>query len=89
MFTISSQELLGGGVWTAKIKKKMREKYFISRSQFVKMEAPSLKGTRLNTAVKSVDVSGASKTLLVIHQGVRDRVKLAWGGKSPLSPWVP
>ena len=62
-------------MWTAKIEKKMREKYFISRSQFHKMEAPSLKGARLNTVVKS-DVSGASKTLLMIHHGVKDVVKL-------------
>ena len=31
--------MLGGGVRTAKIEKKMREKHFISRSQFHKMES--------------------------------------------------
>ena len=88
MFTISSQELLGGGVWTAKIKKKMREKYFISRGQFLKMEATSLRGTRLNSAMKSVDVSGASKTLLEIHHGVRDVVELGLREQGPCSPWA-
>ena len=37
------QELLGGGTWTAKAKKKMMEKYFNSREEHVKMEAPTLK----------------------------------------------
>ena len=54
-----------------------------------KMEAPRMEGTRPNTTVKGVDISSTSKTLLVTHQGVGDRVKLAWGGRSPRSPWVP
>ena len=37
------QELLGGGIWTAKAKKKMREKYFVAREQHVRMEPPTLK----------------------------------------------
>ena len=37
------QELLGGGAWTRKAKRKMREKYFIAREQYVRMEPPTLK----------------------------------------------
>ena len=40
---IIHQELLGGGDWTAKANKKIREKYFISREQHIRMEAPTLK----------------------------------------------
>ena len=42
LLTLPRQELLGGGDGTTKAKKKMREKYFISREQHVKMEAPTL-----------------------------------------------
>ena len=41
--TLALQVLLGGGMWSAKSKKKFKKKYFISREQFVRMEAPSLK----------------------------------------------
>ena len=37
------QELRGGGIWMAKAKKKMREKYFVAREQHVRMETPTLK----------------------------------------------
>ena len=37
------QELLGGGAWTRKAKRKMREKYFIAREQYARMEPPTLK----------------------------------------------
>ena len=36
-------ELIGGGAWTTKAKKNMREKYFISQEQHTKMEDPTLK----------------------------------------------
>ena len=41
--TFLPQELLGGGTWTSKAKKKMREKYYVTREQHVRMEPPSLK----------------------------------------------
>ena len=37
--------LLGGGIWTSKNRKSMMEKYYLSRKQYNKMEAPTLKGT--------------------------------------------
>ena len=44
--------LLGHGTWTKKTKKKMREKYFIAREQYIKMEPLTLNVdpdlTRLN-----------------------------------------
>ena len=43
LLMLPHQELLGRGAWAAKAKKKMREKYFVSREQYVKMEAPTLK----------------------------------------------
>ena len=70
------QTLLGGGTWTVKVRKKMREKYFLSRDQYIKMEAPTLRGTKLNMAVKGVNFSSISKTLLNLHQQARDMVKL-------------
>ena len=68
--------MLGGGAWTAKSKKKFRKKYFVGREQYVRMEAPSLKGTKLYSAVSGIDVGGPGKTLLALHQGVRDVAKL-------------
>ena len=56
------QTLLGGGTWTVKVCKNMREKYFLSRDQYVKMEAPTLRGTKLNMAVKGLDFSTISKS---------------------------
>ena len=40
---ILHQELLGVGAWTKKAKKKMREKYFVAREQYARMEPPTLK----------------------------------------------
>ena len=40
---IFHQELLGGGAWTKKAKKKMRVKYFINRKQYTRMEPPTMK----------------------------------------------
>ena len=70
------QVLLGGGAWTAKSKKKFKKKYFVSREQYVKMEAPSLKGTKLYSAIRGIDTGGPSRTLFALHQGVRDVAKL-------------
>ena len=47
--------------------KLMRENYFLWRSQYNKMEAPTLKGTKLNMAIKGLDFSTLSKTLLNLH----------------------
>ena len=56
--------LLDGGAWTSKNRKSMREKYYLSREQYIKMEVPTLKGTK--------HFSGLSKTLLHLHQQARD-----------------
>ena len=42
------QGFLGGGVWTAKAKKNVRENYFVFWEQNVKMEGPTLK-VRIDT----------------------------------------
>ena len=49
----------------------MREKYYMPLEQFRKLETPSLKGTKLNMAVKSLELGGLSSTLLYIHQQVQ------------------
>ena len=54
----------------------MREKYYLSREQYTKMEAPTLKGTKLNMAIKGLDFGALSKTLLSLHQQARDVAKL-------------
>ena len=68
--------MLGGGVWTSKNRKSMREKYYLSRDQYNKTEAPTLKGTKLNMAIKGLNLGGLSKTLLHLHQQARDNAKL-------------
>ena len=60
--------LLGGGAWASKTKKKMRDKYYVLREQYNKMEAPNMKGTTLQTAIKDLNLGGPSKTLLRLHQ---------------------
>ena len=45
----------------------MREKYYLSREQYSKMEAPTLKGTELNMAIKCIDFCNLSKNLLSLH----------------------
>ena len=69
-------DLLGGGTWGKKAREAMTNKYYLSRKQYSLMEAPSLKGTRLYTAVKGMDFSGLGKTLLDIHQKARDLAKI-------------
>ena len=54
----------------------MEEKYYLSRNQYNKMEAPTLKGTKLNMAIEGLDFSGLSKTLVLLHQQARDVAKL-------------
>ena len=34
----------------------MRDKYYVSRKQYNKMEATNLKGTKLYTAIKGLDL---------------------------------
>ena len=54
----------------------MREKYYLSREQYSKMEAPTLKGTELNMAIKGIHFGNVSKNLLSLHQQARDVDKL-------------
>ena len=68
--------MLGGGAWTSKNQKSMREKYYLSREQYSKMEAPTLKGTELNMAIKCIDFCNLSKNILSLHQQARDVDKL-------------
>ena len=35
------KDLFGRGTWTAKARRKMKERYFVSRVQYTKMEAPT------------------------------------------------
>ena len=65
------QTLLGGGSWGPKTKKTMREKYFLSPAQYRQLDAPTLRGTKLNMAVKGLEFGGLSSTLLQLHQQVR------------------
>ena len=65
------QTLLGGGSWGAKAKKTMREKHFLSPAQYRQLDAPTLRGTKLNMAVKGMEFGGLSSTLLQLHQQVR------------------
>ena len=65
------QTLLGGGSWGPKAKKAMREKYFLSPAQYRQLDAPTLRGTKLNMAVKGLEFGGLSSTLLQLHQQVR------------------
>ena len=65
------QTLLGGGSWGPEAKKTMREKYFLSPAQYHQLDAPTLKGTKLNMAVKGLEFGGLSSTLLQLHQQVR------------------
>ena len=76
LITTFHKGLLGGGAWDSKARKAMREKYYLPRSQFRKMDAPTLRGTRLNMAVKGLEFGGLSKTLLHLHQQARDVAKL-------------
>ena len=51
--------MLDGGTWAAKTKaeekmKETRKKYFVSRNKFVRTEAPSLKGAKLNAIADTV-----------------------------------
>ena len=55
----------------------MRDKYYLSRSQYALLEAPTLKGTKLYTSVQGFDFGGLGKSLLDIHQQARDLAKLA------------
>ena len=70
------KELLGKGAWTKKYRTAMKDKYWLSRAQRSVMEAPTMRGTKIYTAVKGFDFRGLGKTLLGMHEQVRDVVKL-------------
>ena len=55
------------------------EKYFLSRSQYGQIKALTLRGTKLNMAIKGCDFSPLRKNLLNLHQQARDVVKLSTG----------
>ena len=76
LITSFHKGLLGGGAWGTKARKAMKEKYFLSKGQFRKMDAPTLRGTKLNMAIKGMEFGGLSKTLLHLHQQARDVAKL-------------
>ena len=71
LITAYHQTLLGGGSWGAKAKKTMREKHFLSPAQYRQLDAPTLRGTKLNMAVRGMDFGGLSSTLLQLHQQIR------------------
>ena len=50
----------------------MREKYFLSEEQYSKMEVPTLRGTKLNMVIRSLNFGPLGKTLLGLHQQARD-----------------
>ena len=62
---ILHQELLGGGTWTTKAKKNMRERYFISREQHIKME------------VKTGELPGVTHSIPVTHAKGSNHAKKA------------
>ena len=53
--------LLGGGAWSKKIRKTFQEKYFLSRAPYKQMEAPTLRGTKLNMGIKGSNFIPLSK----------------------------
>ena len=52
--------LLGGGAWSTKARKAVKEKYFLSEGQFRKTGAPTLRGTKLNMAIEDMGFGGLS-----------------------------
>ena len=69
--------LLGGGQWVSKVRKTMRERYYLPHDQYMRMEAPSLRGSKLNMAIRGLDFGTLGKTLLNLHQNTRDVMKIA------------
>ena len=54
------KSILGGSAWGAKPKKIIREKYFMSPDHLHRLKATSLKGTKLNMAIKGLEFVGLS-----------------------------
>ena len=54
----------------------MQEKYYLYREQYDKMEAPTLKCTKLNMAIKVLNFEILSKTLVILHEQARDMAKV-------------
>ena len=52
------KSILGGSAWGAKPKKIIREKYFMSPDHSHRLKAASLKGTKLNMAIKGLEFAG-------------------------------
>ena len=70
-------KVLAPGQWERRTRKDFSFKYWMSEDQQRRLQVPTLKGTRIFSAVKSVENSGAGKSALEAHEAVRVASKLA------------
>ena len=67
---------MGGGTWTAKTRKRMKEKYSVPHNQYEETRAPTMKDTLIHSAVRGLDPGDHSRTLHELHQELRDVTRL-------------
>ena len=70
------QNLLGTGVWEKKARLEMKSRYYLGEEQKTAMAPPSLRGSKLYTAVRSTETSGLGKAMLDAHTEVRSSAKI-------------
>ena len=67
--------VLGCGDMDKKASERLRDRYYLSESQYKKLAPPDLSGTRLHV-VKNLDFSALSGKLAALHGRVRDATKV-------------
>ena len=67
--------VLGCGDMDKKASKRLRDRYYLSESQYKKLAPPDLSGTRLHV-VKNLDFSALSAKLAALHGRVREATKV-------------
>ena len=65
-----------GGTWTAKTRKRMKEKYFVPHDQYEETRSPTMKGTLIYSVIRGLDPEDHSRTLHELHQELRDMTRL-------------
>ena len=67
---------MGEGTCTAKTRKRMGEKYLVSHDQYKRTRAPTMKGTLIYSAIRSLNTVDHSRMLHELHQELRNVTRL-------------
>ena len=66
------KDLLGGGNWTTKTRKRIKKKYFVHHDQYEETKAATMKGTLIYSEIRGLHLLDHSRSLHELHQELKN-----------------